>query len=125
MLLAILECIHCTLSTLLKVEESFVLLEHRFELYLVNDQDEAYEPFDDLLIRSRSVCLADIIASSPIERLAKYIQLQMDAEAEQVMVSIVASSEIFNLVKALQTLPEATIMQLQAKIKASKPNQPL
>lgn len=115
MLTAILECVHGTLWTQLSNEDAFALLEHRFELNLVDSEGAACSPFHGLVKVCLKICFAGIGDSNRFELLEKYALLGLDSIAEKAMDSIVESSASFDLAQALKSLSAPTLLRLQAK----------
>lgn len=115
-IIAVLECVHGAPLTALDHDEALLLLEHRREFDLVNAEDEPMQPFEVLFKHCMDLCFPELTDSNRVEHLAKYVRVQMDSKAEEVMDSILSSTSMVDLVKALKLLPIATFARLQAKM---------
>lgn len=114
MLMAILECVHGQLDTLVSEEDAVTLLEHRLEFDLVDSNDVPFPPFDQLVRYCMDVSFPKITEDNCISQLERYYRIQLSAKVEEVLNFIVASDPVLRA-SALPTLPLELIGQLQMK----------
>ena len=112
MLMAILECIHGHMVTLLGEEDALTLLEHRLEFDLVDSKGVPFPPFQQLIERCMEASFPDIDDENCISCLERYHRLQMPAKVDVVLNYIVASNPQLRA-NTLLYLPIELLLRLQ------------